>query len=172
MTLGLLATATWNQGIGILFVVYLAITGFASAIAVLNSIQAVIKNYDKRNAILPIGLLIGVINLAELFDESVQELFFKQTSLTTYLLYAGAFTAVVYVLSSFFVRKIDITPSQLNDMKQSDKWIFFIYYLLFVLLIIFIFFGYKIAKIMSAPFWGMLAYLSFNFVVVILAVPL
>ena len=57
-------------------------------------------------------------------------------------------------------------------MKQSDKWIFFIYYLLFVLLMVFIFFGYKIAKIMSAPFWGMLAYIALIFVVVILAVPL
>jgi len=47
--------------------------------------------------------LIGVINLAELFDESVQTLFFKDTSLTTYMLYAAAFTASVYILSSFFV---------------------------------------------------------------------
>ena len=37
---------------------------------------------------------------------------------------------------------------------------------------VFIFFGYKIAKIMSAPFWGMVAYIILNFVVVILAVPL
>jgi len=65
-----------------------------------------------------------------------------------------------------------MTPSELNDMKRSDKWIMFIFYLLFVLLIIFIFFGYKIAKIMSAPFWGMIGYIALNFVVVLLAVPL
>jgi len=105
-----LLSTTWNEGVGILFIVYLAIAGFAASIAVLNSIQAVIKNYDKKNAILPIGLLIGVINLAELFDESVHALFFKDLKLETYLLYAGAFTAIIYVLSSFFVRKIHISP--------------------------------------------------------------
>ena len=41
-TIGLLGTSTWNEGIGILIIVYLAVTGFAAAIAVLNTISTVI----------------------------------------------------------------------------------------------------------------------------------
>lgn len=68
VTLALLSTTTWNYAIGTLVIVYMFVAGFSAAVASLNSIQAVIKNYDARNAILPLGLLIGVINVAPLFD--------------------------------------------------------------------------------------------------------
>ena len=46
-TLALLATTTWNTGIGVLVIIYLFVAGFSASIAVLNTIQAIIKNFDK-----------------------------------------------------------------------------------------------------------------------------
>jgi len=116
--------------------------------------------------------MIAVINIAPLFDQALKELFFKDLSLTTYLLYAAAFASGVYILAIFFVREIEMTDIEKDKMVRSDKWILFIYYLLLIALMVFIFFGYKIAKISGAPFWGMLGYVALNFGIIILTVPL
>ena len=108
-TIGLMSMSEWTTGIGILTIVYLAIAGYASGLATLNSMVHVICNFNRVIAILPIALIISYLKLAPLFDEAIRNIIFPNSPLITYFLVMAAINGVTFIVAPIFVRKIEMT---------------------------------------------------------------
>ncbi len=108
-TLGLISTTNWTTGVAILTIVYLVVAGYAAGIATISSMVHIILNFNRVIAILPIALVICYMKLAPAFDEAVRTIIFPDADLISYFLYQAAITAAVYIISSIFCRKIDMT---------------------------------------------------------------
>lgn len=166
-TLALVSTSEWTNGIAILVCVHLIITGYAAGIATLASFKASIINFNRVIAILPIALLVSYMKMAPMADMSIKAVFFPETELITYLFYAAAMTSGTYLLSMFFVRRIEMTREHARECADSDTYGFIFFFLVLGLYTTYNYVGEMIFESEGASFYSTLIFMGLNYVMVV-----
>jgi hypothetical protein len=152
LTIGLLATGTFSFGIGCLVMVHLIIAGFSASLATINAIHAVMRNYNRVMAILPLTLLISYMKMAKMFDESIKAVLFPEADLSTYMIWMALITATTYVLCIFFCRKIEMTEANKRECADSDLYGLILFYIVLIAWSMLSYFAKYVSSNEKAPF--------------------
>ena len=129
----------------------------------MNSVVQTIKNFSREIAILPLALFISYIKIAPSFDESVKAVFFPESDMLHYLMYAAGITAVIYIVSAIFVREVEMTKEHERECAETDGKILLIYFAILFLYIFYTYFGVHVFKSEGAGFFACLIFMAINF---------
>lgn len=115
-------------------IIFLFLGSMSGSIATIAGIVTPVKSFPKMAGILIIVILISYYKIAPYFEFSIRSGFLEDPDLMWYFIGVGAVQAIIFIVSAFIIKEVELEGAVENIMKPYDRMGLLAYVLVEVIL--------------------------------------